>query len=115
MGLSHILLTNFMMLELLVIQQNDIDKAVMRNAKGLRFLVLDELHTHRARQGADVALLVRCVRERRRSPFPVHRHDDVRSSSRASGERVVVLELEPGVEEKLLYRRELQPLLTGFE
>ena len=35
----------------------------MRNARGLRFLVLDELHTYRGRQGADVALLVRRVRE----------------------------------------------------
>lgn len=58
-----ILLTNFMMLELLMTRQNDIDKAVMRNAKDLRFLVLDELHTYRGRQGADVALLVRRVRE----------------------------------------------------
>lgn len=58
-----ILLTNFMMLELLLTRQNDIDKAVIRNAKGLRFLVLDELHTYRGRQGADVALLVRRVRE----------------------------------------------------
>ncbi len=58
-----ILLTNFMMLELLMTRQNDIDKAVMRNAQGLRFLVLDELHTYRGRQGADVALLVRRVRE----------------------------------------------------
>ena len=58
-----ILLTNFMMLELLMTRQNDIDRAVMRNAKGLRFLVLDELHTYRGRQGADVALLVRRVRE----------------------------------------------------
>ena len=31
------------------------------------------------------------------------------------GERVVVMELEPGVEEKLLFRRELQPLLSDFE
>lgn len=31
------------------------------------------------------------------------------------GGRVVALELEPGVEEKLLFRRELQPLLSGFE
>ena len=30
----------------------------------LRFLVLDELHTYRGRQGADVAMLVRRVRER---------------------------------------------------
>ena len=58
-----VLLTNFMMLELLMTRQSDIDKAVMRNAKGLRFLVLDELHTYRGRQGADVALLVRRVRE----------------------------------------------------
>lgn len=58
-----ILLTNFMMLELLMTRQNESDKAVMRNAKGLRFLVLDELHTYRGRQGADVALLVRRVRE----------------------------------------------------
>jgi superfamily II DNA/RNA helicase/very-short-patch-repair endonuclease len=58
-----ILLTNFMMLELLMTRQNDVDKAVMRNARGLRFLVLDELHAYRGRQGADVALLVRRVRE----------------------------------------------------
>ena len=44
-------------------RQDETDKAVIRNAKGLRFLVLDELHTYRGRQGADVALLVRRVRE----------------------------------------------------
>jgi hypothetical protein len=33
-------------------------------AQGLRFLVLDELHTYRGRQGADVAILVRRVRDR---------------------------------------------------
>ena len=58
-----ILLTNFMMLELLLTRQNAIDQQVIANAKGLRFLVLDELHTYRGRQGADVALLVRRVRE----------------------------------------------------
>ena len=58
-----ILLTNFMMLELLLTRQNAIDQKVISNARGLRFLVLDELHTYRGRQGADVALLVRRVRE----------------------------------------------------
>ena len=58
-----ILLTNFMMLELLLTRQNAIDQQVIANARGLRFLVLDELHTYRGRQGADVALLVRRVRE----------------------------------------------------
>lgn len=59
-----ILLTNFMMLELLMTRQDDVDRRVIGNCEGLRFLVLDELHTYRGRQGADVALLVRRVRER---------------------------------------------------
>ena len=59
-----ILLTNFMMLELLMTRQDEIDRQVIGNCAGLRFLVLDELHTYRGRQGADVALLVRRVRER---------------------------------------------------
>ena len=59
-----VLLTNFMMLELLITRQEEIDRRVIGNCAGLRFLVLDELHTYRGRQGADVALLVRRVRER---------------------------------------------------
>src|SRR5262245_28672680 len=38
--------------------------AVIANAHGLDFIVLDELHTYRGRQGADVAMLVRRVRDR---------------------------------------------------
>lgn len=59
-----ILLTNFMMLELLMTRQDELDRAVIGNAQGLDFLVLDELHTYRGRQGADVAMLVRRVKER---------------------------------------------------
>ncbi len=59
-----ILLTNFMMLELLMTRQKADDIDVMRNAHGLKFLVLDELHTYRGRQGADVAMLMRRVRDR---------------------------------------------------
>lgn len=59
-----ILLTNFMMLELLMTRQDDLDRRVIGNCAGVRFLVLDELHTYRGRQGADVALLVRRARER---------------------------------------------------
>ena len=61
-----ILLTNFMMLELLMTRQEELDRQVIGNCAGLQFLVLDELHTYRGRQGADVALLVRRVRERLR-------------------------------------------------
>lgn len=59
-----ILLTNFMMLELLMTRQDELDQKVVGNMEGLEFLVLDELHTYRGRQGADVAMLVRRVRER---------------------------------------------------
>lgn len=56
-----ILLTNYVMLELLLTRP--FEKGLIAAARGLRFLVLDELHTYRGRQGADVALLVRRVRE----------------------------------------------------
>ena len=59
-----ILLTNYAMLELLMTRVDPNDRAVISAAQGLRFLVLDELHTYRGRQGADVAMLVRRVRER---------------------------------------------------
>ncbi len=59
-----ILLTNYVMLELIMTRFLETDKAVRQHATGLRFLVLDELHTYRGRQGADVALLVRRVRQR---------------------------------------------------
>ncbi len=59
-----ILLTNFMMAELLLTRQDELDVKVIENATGLRFIVLDELHTYRGRQGADVAILVRRIRNR---------------------------------------------------
>lgn len=59
-----ILLTNFMMAELLLTRQDSLDTRVIENASGLNFIVLDELHTYRGRQGADVAILVRRLRNR---------------------------------------------------
>jgi hypothetical protein len=59
-----ILLTNYVMLEYILTRQNPLDQQVIRAAQGLEFLVLDELHTYRGRQGADVAMLVRRVRQR---------------------------------------------------
>lgn len=56
-----ILLTNYVMLELLLTRPQEAQ--LIRQAQDLRFLVFDELHTYRGRQGADVALLVRRVRE----------------------------------------------------
>lgn len=59
-----ILLTNFMMLELILTRFEEVDRRVVDHCRGLEFLVLDELHTYRGRQGADVAMLVRRIRER---------------------------------------------------
>ncbi|HEX7361411.1 MAG TPA: hypothetical protein VF283_13055 [Bryobacteraceae bacterium] len=50
------------MLELILTQP--IEKQLIEAARGLRFLVMDELHTYRGRQGADVAMLIRRVRNR---------------------------------------------------
>ena len=55
-----ILLTNYMMLELMLTRAED--RQLVKAAQGLRFLVFDELHTYRGRQGADVALLIRRCR-----------------------------------------------------
>ena len=55
-----ILLTNYMMLELLLTRIED--RELVGAAQGLRFLVFDELHTYRGRQGADVAMLIRRCR-----------------------------------------------------
>ena len=57
-----ILLTNYVMLELILTRPEE-KQHLVGKAQDLRFLVLDELHTYRGRQGADVALLVRRVRD----------------------------------------------------
>ncbi|SBT94863.1 ATP-dependent helicase YprA, contains C-terminal metal-binding DUF1998 domain [Streptomyces sp. DI166] len=57
-----ILLTNYVMLELMLTRPDD-RTGLISKAEGLQFLVFDELHTYRGRQGADVAFLIRRVRE----------------------------------------------------
>jgi ATP-dependent helicase YprA (DUF1998 family)/very-short-patch-repair endonuclease len=56
-----ILLTNYVMMELILTRPRE--QKLIASARGLKFLVLDELHTYRGRQGADVALLLRRLRE----------------------------------------------------
>jgi superfamily II DNA/RNA helicase len=58
----HILLTNYMMLELLMTRGGrdvEIRENVFENSK---FLVFDELHTYRGRQGSDVSVLIRRIK-----------------------------------------------------
>ncbi len=56
-----ILLTNYVMLELILTRIRE--GKLVEHAGKLRFLVFDELHTYRGRQGADVAMLIRRCRE----------------------------------------------------
>lgn len=59
-----ILLTNYVQLELLLTRLED--KALFKDEfkENLKFLVLDELHTYSGKQGADVAFLVRRLKQR---------------------------------------------------
>ncbi|MGN9911112.1 DEAD/DEAH box helicase [Phytohabitans sp. LJ34] len=62
-----ILLTNYVMLELVLTRHRERQRLI-KAARGLWFLVLDELHTYRGRQGADVAFLVRRTRDACEAP-----------------------------------------------
>ena len=55
-----IILTNYMMLELIMTRASE---AQLRESifDNLKYLVFDELHTYRGRQGADVSLLIRRI------------------------------------------------------
>ena len=59
-----ILLTNYMMLEYLMTRQQELDRTILKNCQKLQFIVLDELHTYRGRQGADIAMLMRRLQAR---------------------------------------------------
>ena len=56
----HILLTNYMMLELILTRAREREFA-KKIYKNIDTLVFDELHTYRGRQGADVAMLIRRI------------------------------------------------------
>ena len=59
----HILLTNYVMAEYLLVRPHE--RSLLNAAtQDLRTLVMDELHFYRGRQGADVAMLTRRLQER---------------------------------------------------
>ncbi len=67
----HVILTNYMMAELMLVRPED-QRFLDAAGGGLRFLVFDELHTYRGRQGADVAMLIRRLKERAAAPGLIH-------------------------------------------
>lgn len=68
--IPHIVLTNYVMGELMLVRPED-RNILDRQKGGFRFLVFDELHTYRGRQGADVAMLIRRLKERGAAPDPI--------------------------------------------
>ncbi|GIV25482.1 MAG: DEAD/DEAH box helicase [Bacteroidia bacterium] len=75
----HILLTNYVMAELLLVRPEDRPLLALPSPPSSLaasqppfFLVFDELHTYRGRQGADVAMLVRRLRSRLERSAVVH-------------------------------------------
>jgi ATP-dependent helicase YprA (DUF1998 family) len=67
----QILLTNYVMAEFMLVRPED-QRLLDRTGGGLRFLVFDELHTYRGRQGGDVAMLIRRLKERCAAPGLIH-------------------------------------------
>jgi ATP-dependent helicase YprA (DUF1998 family) len=65
----HILLTNYVMLEYMLIRPQE-RALVGETTRDLQFLTVDELHVYRGRQGADVAMLLRRLRQRAGRPNP---------------------------------------------
>jgi hypothetical protein len=63
----HIVLTNYVMLEYMLIRPQE-RALVGETTRDLRFLTVDELHVYRGRQGADVAMLLRRLRQRTGRP-----------------------------------------------
>jgi superfamily II DNA or RNA helicase/very-short-patch-repair endonuclease len=62
-----ILLTNYVMLEYILTRFHDKEIFPEANLGVLKFLVLDEVHTYTGRQGADVAYLIRRLKQHTRT------------------------------------------------
>jgi DEAD/DEAH box helicase domain-containing protein len=63
-----ILLTNYKMLDFLLVRSQDRPLWAMNDPTTLRYLVVDEIHTFDGAQGTDLALLIRRLKARLRTP-----------------------------------------------
>jgi len=63
-----ILLTNYKMLDYLLLRGRDRNLWAQNEATTLQFLVVDEIHTFDGAQGADLALLIRRLKDRLNTP-----------------------------------------------
>lgn len=58
----HIILTNYMMLELIMTRGGEDIELREKVLENIKYLVFDELHTYRGRQGSDVSMLIRRIK-----------------------------------------------------
>ena len=58
----HILLTNYVMLEYIMTRGGEDVKVRNSILENIKYLVFDELHTYRGRQGSDVSILIRRIK-----------------------------------------------------
>lgn len=88
----HILLTNYMMLELLMTRSKEAElrKSIFKN---LEYLVFDELHWYRGRQGADVAMLIRRIKAATEKPLLCMGTSATLSSGKLKDQKQAVAEL----------------------
>lgn len=67
----HILLTNYAMLEYLLLRPQDMDLFATGEESRWRFIVVDEAHVYDGTQGAEIAMLLRRVQERVSPTHPI--------------------------------------------
>lgn len=60
----HILLTNYAMLEYLLLRPKDSELFDGENAKSWKYIVIDEAHTYKGSNGTEIAILLRRLKER---------------------------------------------------
>lgn len=63
-----ILLTNYKMLDYMLVRPGDMDLWKLNGPDTLKFLIVDELHTFDGAQGTDLACLIRRLKSRLRTP-----------------------------------------------
>lgn len=66
-NVPHIILTNYMMLELILTRNTERKVFIDRITDDFQFIVFDELHTYRGRQGSDIAYLIRRLKEKQKN------------------------------------------------
>jgi len=83
----HILLTNYSMLEYLLLRPKDSELFDNNNAKNWVYLVLDEAHQYRGSKGIEMAMLIRRLKQRLREGGQVSQFRCIATSASITGDQ----------------------------